>query len=98
MELFNATEFKTRVLSLNLNVAEIVRIKNLTTKQLKLNLREFTEFKEITEANYKQVWFHLNQYLAKQDKFHRIQTHKMRNSTGYVDYSHLAYNNGSDNF
>ena len=94
----NATEFKNNVLSLSLNPAEVIRIKNLTTKQLKLNLREFTEFKEITEANYKQVWFQLNQYLAKQDKFHRIQTHKMRHSTGYVDYSHLAYNNVSDDF
>jgi len=94
----NATEFKNKLLLLNLNQAEVNRVKNLTTKQLKFKLRVYTEFKEITDENYKQVWFKLNTQLAKEDKFHRIQTHSMRNSKGFTDYSHLAYNGVAEDF
>lgn len=95
----NVTDFKNKVLSLNLNKAEIIRIKNLTSSEFKFKVRLFTEVKEIknvNDSNYKQVWFELNQQLAKEDKFHRIQTHSMRNSKGFIDYSHMAYNNSSE--
>ena len=92
----NVTEFKNKVLSLNLNKAEIIRIKHLTAKQFKFKLRIYTEFNDVTDSNYKQVWFQLNQQMAKEDKFHRIQTHSMRISKGFVDYSHIAYNNSTD--
>jgi hypothetical protein len=88
----NTTEFKNKLLLLKLNDSEIKRVNNLTTRQLKYKLRLYTDFKEITDNNYKQVWFVLNTQLAKEDKFHRMQTHSMRNSKGYSDYSHLAYN------
>jgi len=99
MAKLNPTEFKNKLLLLNLNKAEIRRVKNLTTKQLKFNLRVYTDFKEITDENYKQVWRKLNCGLAKEDKFHRIQNHNARNSKyAYVDYSHLAYNGVADDF
>lgn len=92
----NVTDFKNKVLSLNLNKAEIIRIKHLTAKQFKFKLRIFTEFSEVTDSNYKQVWFQLNQQMAKEDKFHRIQTHSMITSKGFVSYGHIAYNNSAD--
>ncbi len=92
----NVTDFKAKVMSLNLNKAEVIRIKHLTAKEFKFKLRIFTEFKEITDSNYKQVWFKLNQQLAKEDKFHRIQTHSMRISKGFINYSHMAYNNSTE--
>lgn len=93
----NVTDFKNKVLSLNLNKAEIIRIKHLTAKEFKFKLRLYTEFSDVTNSNYKQVWFQMNQQMAKEDKFHRIQTHSMRTSKErYVDYSHLAYNNSTD--
>jgi predicted PP-loop superfamily ATPase len=92
----NPTEFKNKLLLLKLNQAEVARIKNLTTKELKFKLRIFTPFKEITDENYKKVWQLLNMQLAKEEKFYRIQSHNMRQSIGYSDYSHLAYNNVTD--
>ena len=95
----NVTDFKNKVLSLNLNKTETIRIKNLTGRAFKFKVRIFTDFKdvkEITDLNYKQVWFELNKELAKEDKFHRMQTHSMRTSKGFIDYSDLAYNNSAD--
>ena len=92
----NVTDFKNKVLSLNLNKAEVIRIKNLTAKHFKFKVRVSTSFVDVNDSNYKQVWFELNEQLAKEDKFHRIQTHSMRTSKGYVDYGHLAYNNSAD--
>jgi len=92
----NVTDFKNKVMSLNLNEAEAIRIKHLTASQFKFKLRIYTEFSEATDSNYKQVWFQMNQQLAKEDKFHRIQTHSMRTSKGFVDYSHMAYNNSTE--
>lgn len=92
----NVTDFKNKVLSLNLNKTEIIRIKHLTAKEFKFKLRLYTEFSDVTDSNYKQVWFQMNQQMAKEDKFHRIQTHSMRTSKGFVDYSHIAYNNSTD--
>jgi len=92
----NVTDFRNKVLSLNLNKAEMIRINNLTASEFKFKLRIFTEFKEVTDSNYKQVWSQMNKQLAKEDKFHRIQTHSMRTSKGCVDYSHMAYNNSAD--
>jgi flagellar basal body rod protein FlgC len=95
----NVTDFKNKVLSLKLNNAETIRIKNLTGRAFKFKVRIFTDFKdvkEVNESNYKQVWFQLNKELAKEDKFHRMQTHLMRTSKGFIDYSNLAYNNSSD--
>ena len=92
----NVTYFKAKVLSLNLNKAELIRIKHLTAKEFKFKLRLYTEFSDVTDSNYKHVWFQLNQQLAKEDKFHRIQTHSMRTSKGFVDYSHIAYNNSTE--
>ena len=89
----NVTDFRNKVLSFNLNKAEIIRIKHLTAKQFKFKLRIFTNFNEVTDSNYKQVWFELNKHLTKEDKLHRIQTHLMRTSKGFIDYSHMAYNN-----
>ena len=92
----NVTDFRNKVLSLNLNKAEVIRIKNLTAKHFKFRVRVSTSFVDVNDSNYKQVWFELNEQLAKEDKFHRIQTHSMRNYKGYVDYSHMAYNNSAD--
>lgn len=92
----NPTEFKNEVLKLNLNKAEEIRVRNITTRSLKWNLREHTDFSQITEDNYKKVWFQLNKQLAKEDKFHRIQTHSMRNCRGFEDYSSTSYNNHTD--
>lgn len=92
----NVTDFKNKVLSLNLNETESIRIKHLTAKCFKLKVRTFTDIKEVNNSNYKQVWFELNKQLAKEDKFHRIQTHSMRTSKEFVDYSHIAYNNSTD--
>jgi hypothetical protein len=92
----NVTDFKNKVLSLNLNKTEMIRIKHLTAKQFKFKVKTFTDIKEVTDSNYKQVWFELNKQLAKEDKFHRIQTHSMRNSKGFVDYSHIAYNDSTE--
>jgi broad specificity polyphosphatase/5'/3'-nucleotidase SurE len=92
----NPTEFKNKLLELNLNKVEKERVKNIRTKSLKFDLRVNTDFSEITDDNYKQVWFQLNQQYAKDDKFHRIQTHSMRNCRGFEDYSDMAYNNSSD--
>ena len=92
----NVTDFRTKVMYLNLNKAELIRIKNLTSKQFKFKVRVYTDFNEVNDSNYKQIWFELNKQLAEEDKFHRIQTHSMRNSKGYSDYGHLAYNNSSD--
>ena len=61
----NTTEFKNKLLLLKLNDSEIKRVNNLTTRQLKYKLRLYTDFKEITDNNYKQVWFVLNTKLAK---------------------------------
>jgi len=94
----NVTDFKSKMLALNLNEVEARRVKNLKAKGLKYDLRVFTDFTEITDENYRQVWFQLNKQLAKEDKFHRIQTHSMRSSKGFVDYSHLAYNGVADDF
>jgi hypothetical protein len=92
----NVTDFRTKVMSLNLNKSELIRINTLTSRQFKFKVRVYTDFKEVNDSNYKQVWFELNKQLAKEDKFHRIQTHSMRTSKGYYDYSHLTYNNSSD--
>lgn len=92
----NVTTFKDRLLSLNLNKVERRRVLDLTAKGLMFDLRTYTTFTEITEVNYKQVWFELNKKLAREDKFHRAQTHSMRSSKGFHDYGHLAYNNSSD--
>ena len=92
----NVTDFRNKVMSLNLNKAELIRIKYLTAKEFKFKLRVYTEFEEVNDSNYKQVWFELNKQMAKEDKSYRIQTHSMRNSKGFVDYSHMAYNNSSD--
>ncbi len=94
----NVTDFRNKVLSLNLNAAEITRIKNLTAKEFKFKLRIYTEFTEVTDSNFKQVWVELNPRMAKEDKFHRIQTHSMRTSKGFIDYSDLAYNGVTDDF
>lgn len=92
----NVTDFKNKVLSLNLNKTEMIRIKHLTAKHFKFKVKTFTDIKEVTDSNYKQVWFELNKQLAKEDKFHRIQTHSMRTSKGFVDYSHIAYNDSTE--
>jgi hypothetical protein len=96
----NITDFRNNVLSLNLNKAEITRINNLTASNFKFLVVKFTEFsyKNINELNFKKVWFEINKILAKEDKFHRIQTHSMRNYRGYSDYSHLAYNGVTEDF
>lgn len=92
----NVTDFRNKVMSLNLNKAELIRIKHLTSKQFKFKVRLITDFNEVNDSNYKAVWCKLNEYMAQEDKFHRIQTHSMRTSKGYSDYGHLAYNNSSD--
>lgn len=96
----NITDFRNNVLSLNLNKAEITRINNLTASNFKFLVVKFTEFsyKNINELNFKKVWFEINKILAKEDKFHRIQTHSMRNYRWYSDYSHLAYNGVTEDF
>lgn len=96
----NTTQFKEKVLTLNLNKAEIKRIKNLTTRSFKYDLRMLLQMKkeEVTENNFKMVWNILNQQMAKEDKFHRIQTHSMRNCKEYIEYGHLAYNGVADDF
>jgi hypothetical protein len=94
----NVTELKSKLLSLNLNKVEKYRVECLRAKELKFKLRTYTDFTEITDENYKEVWYQLNKQIAKEDKFHRAQTHSMRNSSGYVDYSHLAYNGVTEDF
>lgn len=93
----NITDFREKVLKLNLNHKEIKRINNLTSKYFKFLLGKKLQIREVTDKNYKEVWYRLNGLLAKDDKFHRQQTHRMRNSkVEFVDFSHLAYNNSSE--
>lgn len=95
----NITEFKNNVLKLNLNSAEIKRINNLSASSFKYNAYHFCNIssKKITIDNFKQIWNKLNKQLAKEDKFHRMQTHSMRNRrTVFIDYSNAAYNNHTD--
>ena len=46
----NVTDFKNKVLSLNLNEAENIRIKHLTAKYFKFKVRTFTNIKEVNKA------------------------------------------------
>jgi hypothetical protein len=92
----NVTDFKTKLTALNLNDVEKSRVRSLTAKGLKHKLKFYTEFTEVTDLNYKTVWFKLNQQIAKENKAHRMMVHSLRSSSGYEDYSHLAYNNSSE--
>lgn len=95
----NITNFREKVLTLNLNEAEIKRIKNLGARHFKFLVSKHTVFDSVTDENYKKVWHALNKILANEDKFHRKQTHEMRNyKGGYVDYGYLAYNGVTDDF
>lgn len=92
----NITTFREKVLTLNLNKAEKNRINHLTSRAFKYDVKRYTEFKEVTDDNFKQVWSKLNQQLAKEDKFNKAQIQSMRHAKEYVDYSDLAYNNSAD--
>lgn len=96
----NPTQFKEKVLTLNLNQAEITRVKNISTRSFKYDLKRLLDMKkeDITDKNFKMVWSTLNKQYAKDDKFHRIQTHSMRNffKRPFTDYSNIAYNNSSE--
>ena len=53
----NVTEFKNKILSLNLNNVETNRVNNLTLRDFKYKIKTFTNFKEANNRNYKQILF-----------------------------------------
>lgn len=88
----NVTRFKELANSTNLSKTEKFRIDNLLARCFKYMTRECPA----TEDNWKKVLHSVKKELARNYKFHRIQTHNMRSSKGYIDYSSQAYNNSSD--
>ena len=92
----NVTDFKNFVTESfpNLNHAEHTRLKNLTARGFKYASSKLPE--AVTLDNIRKSWQIINMQLAKEDKFHRIQTHSMRNYRGCEDYSNQAYNGSSD--
>lgn len=90
----NITEFKSLVEPAN--KAEETRLNNLTSRHFK-HLSNGIGVKEVNTENASKVWHSLNNKLAAEDKFHRQQTHEMRNyKGGFEDYSDMAYNNSAD--
>ena len=92
----NITTFRELILQLNLNEAEKRRINNLGGKYFKF-LCKFYNLNP--EENLKLTWYKLNQELEKEEKRHKQEVHFMRNSKFlFQDYSHLDYNNVTDDF
>lgn len=90
----NITEFKRLVNPAN--EAESKRLSELTSRHLKHTIKHL-DLPEPTRENTSKVWQSLNKQFAKEDKFHKQQTHEMRNfKGGFEDYSDMAYNNSSD--
>lgn len=94
----NITTFKSLVKTYN--KAEERRLNNLSSSHYKFLINKYSiGIKNINESNVQIVWNTLNEVLAEEDKFHRKQTHDMKYSkSSYQDYSHLAYNNVTDDF
>lgn len=92
----NITTFKEKVLLLNLNEVEIKRINNLSGRHYKfLTLKYATKYTGIGEHNYKEIWSILNPILAEEERFHRRQTHMIRNPKHqFVDYSEFKGTKG----
>ena len=90
------TEFRTLIVPAN--KAEEIRLKHLTTRQLKF----LTKNVVITAANASQLWPALNKELADQESYHKKEkeAHKKWEKTwagrNYEDYSDVAYNNHTD--
>ena len=96
----NITEFKQLVTNLPLNKTERSRANNLTASTFKFLCRTLDptfSIKAVNNTNWRNTWHKLNQILAKEDKFHRIQSHNMRHCKDkFIDYSDLAYNGVAD--
>lgn len=98
----NVTDLKQNIIKLypNLNKVELYRIKHITNQAIKSiqGLRE--RLKECnSDEEVKQIWHIYNKKEAEWDKFHRMQKHEMEHrKSNYQDYSHLAYNNITEDF
>lgn len=98
----NVTDLKYNIKRLypNLNKVELDRVNHITNQAIKSIPGLLSKLKECnSDDEVKQIWHIYNKKEAEWDKFHRIQKHEMNNrKSSYQDYSHLAYNNVTDDF
>lgn len=96
----NVTELKQAILRIypKLNKVELYRVEHITNQAIKSITGLKTKLKECnSDKEVKEIWQIYNKQEAVWDKFNRQQKHQIRFSkSNYQDYSHLAYNNSSD--
>ena len=95
----NITNFKEKVLTLDLKPIEVKRIKNLSGSHYRFMTKSICSYKFIGDHNFEEVWSLLSPKLEKEEIFNKNIRVMMDNSKhSFIDYSHLSYNGVTDDF
>lgn len=97
----NVTELKKAILDIvkPKSKHEIARINHMYNGNIKYH-KMYEQMKSIeNEKDIRRFWYEYNIKQAKLERWYKKQTNEMKHSkSSYQDYSHLAYNNVTDDF